>query len=170
MVRGHDGCRTLFVHAGILPSLLPGKFRDLDALNAAMSLGLMKASTQGRYLQGTEGPVWTRDYAEGDEGSICSALRKVLSTVGARRMVVGHTVQAAPTPRCQGAVILLDVGMSAAYGGRAAYMECINGEVNAWHKQSLLPGETKSFFRLNRLENKFWPIRRGSDDNDDEEL
>ena len=60
----------------------------------------------------------------------CSELQESLRHVGAKRMVVGHTVTenlGKPELHCQGKLVMIDVGLSKAYGGGRACLE-ISGD------------------------------------------
>lgn len=50
-------------------------------------------------------------------GTACAELRECLRMLGAKRLVVGHTVQSAINCACGGAVYRIDVGLSSAMGG-----------------------------------------------------
>ena len=85
-----------------------------------------------------ESPVWTRFWSDdwnrtrGLETAACAELASILSLVGARRMVVGHTVQVGGmTTRCDGRLHLIDVGISDKYVGRGAAWTCEFGTVRA---------------------------------------
>jgi hypothetical protein len=105
---------TVFVHGGVLPK------------HVAYGLDVMSDETDG-WLAGKrpsppsivvaeDGPVWTRAYSE--DPPDCAALGEALAALGARRMVVGHTVQKGGiTSACEGRVWRIDVGLSHAYGG-----------------------------------------------------
>merc|ERR1719352_1507612 len=66
--------------------------------------------------------MWTRYLALEDEALACPLLEQSLSLLGARRMIVGHTIQASGdiTPRCGGRLIMSDTMMSQAYTKDAA--------------------------------------------------
>jgi hypothetical protein len=67
-------------------------------------------------------PVWTRAFGLGDAD--CAAAKTALAALGAKRMVVGHTVQAGGINEvCDGAVWRIDVGLSKAYGGPIQVLE-----------------------------------------------
>jgi hypothetical protein len=54
----------------------------------------------------------------------CRLLSETLDLIGARRMVVGHTVQdEGISSACGGLVWRIDVGMAHHYGGRPAVLE-----------------------------------------------
>ena len=54
------------------------------------------AAAQPRFLRGRDALVWSRAYSAEDPGRVdCAALQAALAKIpGARRMVVGHTIQA----------------------------------------------------------------------------
>ena len=78
----------------------------------------------GPYTYARDGPLWFRGYARPrhaaltEEGA-CEELAATLAAVGsgARRMAVGHNIVPFIASRCDGALQLLDVGMSYAYEG-----------------------------------------------------
>jgi len=118
----------LFVHAGILPDIVA--HRSLDSLNDDVHLEIAGSFTEWARasprseLLGPRGPVWARDYARGGAAA-CSKLKDVLSRLGARRMVVGHTIQKdfRAHTRCDGQIILADTAISQTYGGAMSYLE-----------------------------------------------
>ena len=76
-------------------------------------------------LLGTRGPNWYRGAALCNECAESDVLRPWLQQVGARRVVIGHTVARNFTvaTRFDGAVVKLDAGMNrAVYGGRPALL------------------------------------------------
>ncbi|KAF6252495.1 hypothetical protein COO60DRAFT_1704259 [Scenedesmus sp. NREL 46B-D3] len=73
-------------------------------------------------LSSGQGPVWSRQQAQGREGGVCWHLGQVLARLGVRRLVVGHTPQATgrAAARCGGRLLLLDTGMSSGMHGSPA--------------------------------------------------
>lgn len=72
-----------------------------------------------RFLAGQNAVVWTREYSwEAPEECNCEKLQSVLAEIpGAKRMVVGHTIQASGiTTACDSKVYRIDVGMSKGCG------------------------------------------------------
>ena len=54
----------------------------------------------------------------------CATLKEALGAMGAKRMVVGHTVQRnGITSACGGAVWRIDTGLSKFYGGKLEVLE-----------------------------------------------
>jgi len=53
-----------------------------------------------------------------DEGKVCSEVDAVLQKTGTRRMIMGHTPDFQNiVSRCNGKIIIIDTGISHAYGG-----------------------------------------------------
>jgi hypothetical protein len=68
---------------------------------------------------------------------LCEGLEGILKDVGAEAMVVGHTIQEdgsiltrCPGPTGQPRLFVIDVGMSRAYLGHLAALECQDGVVS----------------------------------------
>ncbi|KAG8213293.1 Metallo-dependent phosphatase-like protein [Butyriboletus roseoflavus] len=69
-------------------------------------------------LYGADGPLWYRGWAEEAESKACAQVDKVLEKTGTRRMVMGHTPHLQNiVARCGGKVLIIDTGISHAYGG-----------------------------------------------------
>jgi hypothetical protein len=87
-------------------------------------------STLDQSPVGKDGPVWTRAYSNPSEPPDCASLARVLAEIGARRMVVGHTVQPSGiSSACDGRVWRIDVGMSRAFGGPIQVLEIAADDV-----------------------------------------
>lgn len=127
---------TVFCHGGITPHFSE---YGIDWINDQTHSSIVPyMESYGR--QGDEhgvfggvGPTWYRGYALDDEEVICSVLDSALELLEANRMVVGHTVQhdGAIHTRCGGKIILIDIGISSAYGGRKGALEIQGNDVQA---------------------------------------
>ncbi|KAH0585209.1 hypothetical protein J132_10120 [Termitomyces sp. J132] len=128
-----------FVHGGLSPTYqdltpFPTRINELSdsllkKLQTRMPLpkphppekypGLPDGSTQAEQaLYDSNGPVWYRGWALDSEEKVCADVEPVLARTGTRRMIMGHTpdfqnIQS----RCDGKVIIIDTGISHAYGG-----------------------------------------------------
>jgi hypothetical protein len=72
---------------------------------------------KGGIVRDTEGPLWYRGLAQGDT-SLEPLVDKIRKNFGVERIVLGHTyADAAITPRFDGKVILIDIGLSRVYDG-----------------------------------------------------
>ncbi len=120
--------RTVFVHAGITPAMAERGLEQLTAWTRAALAG--EASPE---VLDESGPLWFRGYLQGDVPEVCPALQQALATLGATRMVVGHTTQRSGrvAVRCQGALLGIDTGISDHYGAHLAALE-LRGGVDAW--------------------------------------
>ncbi len=124
---------TLFVHGGLGPGF------------AARSLGWINETVRGelkdfsRLKEGIAidpgGPLWYRGLAQGDEQELEGHVASLLAHYGVRRIVVGHTPTAGTViPRFGGRVVLIDVGLSQAYGGRQACLLIDGGTAYTLHR------------------------------------
>ncbi|KAJ3567473.1 hypothetical protein NP233_g6342 [Leucocoprinus birnbaumii] len=70
------------------------------------------------HMYDANGPVWYRGWALGDEETVCEEVESVLARTGTRRMIMGHTPDFNNiVSRCNGKIIIIDTGISHAYGG-----------------------------------------------------
>ncbi|KAI9289302.1 Metallo-dependent phosphatase-like protein [Umbelopsis sp. AD052] len=130
--------RTVFCHGGIHPAFIDSR-TGLDWINAYVHEHLPEyMESKGKYgddqgVFGGHGPTWYRGYALGPEDEECPLLETALEMLGADRMVMGHTVQrdGKVHSRCDGKAILIDVGISKAYGRHRAALEIIGDKVVA---------------------------------------
>ena len=125
-VRGAGACATLFLHAGLRPSVA-ASFESLESLNGALRQQILAGN--GELLDAHQGPLWwrghVRPHAAGlSDESACDEVRKAASVFGAARTAVGHNIVPFVSTRCGGALQMLDVGMSSAYEGRPAAWRC----------------------------------------------
>jgi hypothetical protein len=103
---------TAFSHAGILGDWV----HHLDDTNAAARCWLDgQAAEPPVVLHAEDGPVWTRDVGKDDVD--CAQVAAALAGLGAKRMVVGHTVQTHVNARCDDTLWRIDVGLAKEYGG-----------------------------------------------------
>ena len=184
-VQGEGSCATLFSHAGVRRAHLARHGDTIEALNAfagdaiAAIADRERDEKKGADVGGApppalgsldvfdvESPVWTRFWSadwsktKGMEVAACAELDSILRLVGARRMVVGHTVQpGGMTTRCAGRLHLIDVGVSDAYIGRGAAWSCEEGTTRAHYdgKTVILEGASSKADRTRSDESAFGP-------------
>jgi hypothetical protein len=107
---------TLFAHGGVLPAHVD---YGLDRINREASAFLAgKLRELPRVLGGDDAPDWVRVYGSPEvDDATCQLLGRVLAQVGAKRLVVGHTVQEhGISSACQQRLFRIDIGLSAFYG------------------------------------------------------
>ena len=114
---------TVFAHGGVTARYAA---YGLDRINRELRCWLAdpRSSPESMPRPGDddEGPVWTRRFAL--DPADCKDLDKALATLGARRMVVGHTVQSSGvTSACEGKIWRIDTGIAAYYEGPRQALE-----------------------------------------------
>jgi hypothetical protein len=113
---------TVFSHAGVLPEWV----NRVDEINLTSRCWLDgQAGGAGEppiALTSDTSPVWTREY--GMPEVACQQVDIALAMVGAKRMVVGHTVQQnGVNAACDGKLWRIDVGLAKLYGGPIEVLE-----------------------------------------------
>jgi hypothetical protein len=107
---------SLFAHGGVLPAHVDYGLARINEQSSAFLAG--KLPELPKILAAEDAPVWTRAYGEPElDAPTCAVLERVLKELGAKRLVVGHTVQKGGiSAACQDKVFRIDVGLSAYYG------------------------------------------------------
>ncbi|SNX84911.1 uncharacterized protein MEPE_03620 [Melanopsichium pennsylvanicum] len=117
-----------FVHGGITPQYAS---LGIDHINTLGQSFLHKALSQGhpswlptntteaeKQLWSESGPLWYRGYASDPENTACVNADKARQALGVRHLVMGHTPHFDGfVTRCDNAIMLIDTGISRAYGG-----------------------------------------------------
>ena len=118
---------TVFVHGGVHP-----RWADtgIDGTNEAVRSALQGGPPD---VLGTDGPLWLRAYVQLPEADACGPLQQALTTMGATRMVVGHTTRrdGKIQTRCSGRLHVIDIGIADHYGGNLGAWELIEGDARA---------------------------------------
>ena len=118
--------RTVFVHGGVVPRWAR---YGIDRINADVRDWLLGVTPEPDSTLGVDDGdrvMWTRQFSAGVDSADCALLEESLQLLGARRMVVAHTVHQEITARCSGQVWAIDVGMSRAYGGTVQVLEIVD--------------------------------------------
>ncbi|KAJ3110470.1 hypothetical protein HDU96_006601 [Phlyctochytrium bullatum] len=117
---------TIFVHGGVHPMW---KDLGIDGINEAAKQSMLNGKFFDNGVLGGEGVLWYRGYAQEHEGFVCGKLVNTLIALRAKRMVMGHTPQmnGRILSRCNHMALIVDVGISSAYGGNCAALK-IEGE------------------------------------------
>jgi hypothetical protein len=124
---------TVFVHGGILPKHVT---YGLDRMNDELDDWLAgKRAAPPSALVAEDGPVWTRAYSSEEAPPDCAALTTALSELGAKRMVVGHTVQHhGINSACDTKVWRIDVGLAKFFGGPIEVLQIQGADVTVLHE------------------------------------
>lgn len=141
----------VFVHGGISSDYCGN---SLESLTVLAHDALRNAEPQQRgILDDPRGPLWYRGMAGEAPATTPATVDAVLATHGARHVVIGHTsTGGAIWPRLDGRVIMIDTGISAAYGGHAAWLEVTSDGLFAGYRGGRLPLPLQDTERLDYLE------------------
>ncbi|KAH9928266.1 uncharacterized protein B0H18DRAFT_1000539 [Fomitopsis serialis] len=178
-----------FVHGGLSPTYhdltpFPSRINELGAglLRKIHShpppppspphpyTGLPPDATEAeRELYGGDGPLWYRGWALDSEHKVCSLVDDVLRRTGTRRMVMGHTPDFEHiTSRCGGKIIIIDTGISHAYGGVLSALSIEYTLTPLSHSDSTSPSDTRWHER--EVVTALYPGRREVLANDEREI
>lgn len=112
---------NVFVHGGILPKHVD---YGLDKLQGETRAWLRGEGPAPRAMMSDDAPVWVRAYSAAPGKEECATLSETLGKVGAKRMIMGHTVQRGGiTSACDEKAWRVDVGMSKYYQGTVEVLE-----------------------------------------------
>ncbi|MCA9687371.1 MAG: calcineurin, partial [Myxococcales bacterium] len=96
----------------------------LDRLNAETSAWMRGAGASPELLHLPDSPVWTRVYSAPGKEPACAVLDEALAAMGAKRMVVGHTVHTEGIQSaCDDRIWMIDVGLAKYYQGPTQVLE-----------------------------------------------
>ncbi|PWN43162.1 Metallo-dependent phosphatase [Ceraceosorus guamensis] len=143
-----------FVHGGIHPEWAA---KGLDHINEVGRSLLFRAldwksprghlppdtSREEMSLYDEMGPLWYRGYAYETEEEVCHLAHAAKESLGVRHLVMGHTPHFDGfVVRCDAAVLLIDTGISRAYGGEQSALifdtELLPLAKGAWEERSTL--------------------------------
>jgi len=118
---------TVFVHGGVVPRWAR---YGIERINREVQDWLrgQRATEPDSALGVDDGDrvMWTRQFSANVTDADCAVLGESLKILGARRMIVAHTVHEEITARCNDRVWATDVGMSRYYGGQVQVLEIVN--------------------------------------------
>jgi hypothetical protein len=119
---------TVFVHGGVLSKHVRYGLQKINDEVRSFMLG--ERPDLSPLVAAEDSPLWTRVYSAPEPA--CEELAQVLSALDAKRMVVGHTVQAnGVNAACDGRVWRIDVGLSHHYGGPVQALQINDGQAKA---------------------------------------
>ena len=119
---------VVFLHGGLTPEVAA---LGCDAINGTVHRELTDDVEKtlkeplATLAAGESGPLWYRGLAKEDEVAFLPSVERVLQSLGARAVVVGHSVTGTGRIKARfgGRVVGIDVGMGEGYGGSLAALE-----------------------------------------------
>ena len=117
---------TVFVHGGVVPRWARYGVERINQEVRQWLLGLAREPDSALGVDDGDRVMWTRQFSSNVTAEDCVLLKESLGILGAKRMIVAHTVHAEITARCDEQVWAVDVGMSRAYGGQVQVLEIVN--------------------------------------------
>jgi hypothetical protein len=142
---------TLFVHGGIsgfycqnsldsMTEQVIGKLRKFDPADSGI-------------LEDQFGPLWYRGLSGEEPAALPETVDAILARHQAKRIAVGHTVTSGVIwPLYDGKVVMIDTGISSAYGGRIGYLELTPEGPVAGYPGGKIPLPSKDSDRIPYLE------------------
>ena len=131
---------VVFLHGGLTPEWAA---LGCEAINATARREITSDIAKTRQdplaslAAGSNGPFWYRGMALEDETAWLPSLERVLQSIGAHTVVIGHTVtgDGRIRPRFGGRVMMIDVGMNPLYGRNLAALEIgPDGSMSAFYE------------------------------------
>ena len=117
---------TVFVHGGIVPRWAQYGVERINRDVHDWLQGKTREPDSALGVDDGDRVMWTRQFSASVTPDDCALLAESLKILGARRMIVAHTVHPEITARCDGRVWATDVGMSRFYGGPIEVLEIVN--------------------------------------------
>lgn len=126
-----------FVHGGLTAKYAALGVSEINRLGSSLLNRSLSASPPSpvhlppdtpaseRDFYGADGPVWYRGWALDPDGEeLCNRVEKVCRLLGVRRLIIGHTPHfEGITSRCEGKILIIDTGISSAYGGALSALD-----------------------------------------------
>jgi len=118
---------NVFVHGGVLPHHAA---YGIDKINSETQAWFRGLTERPKIIKDGETPQWTRLYSDEPDADACETLAETLAALGAKRMIMGHTVQKnGITSACDQQAWRIDVGLAAHYGGETQVLEIIGDQI-----------------------------------------
>ena len=123
---------TVFVHGGVTPHWAR---YGVNRINAEVGRWFSGRATEPVSTKGVDAGndddnvMMSRHFSEDVSEEDCAMLQESLMILGAKRMIVAHSVQESITARCAEQVWAIDIGMSRYYGGNLQVLEIIDDEI-----------------------------------------
>jgi hypothetical protein len=120
--------RVVFLHGGLTPETAALGCKDInETVHRELNQDFKKtlADPLATLAASENGPLWYRGLAREDETTFAPSVDKILEEMGARAIVVGHTVTETGHVKARfgGKVFMVDAGMTGEYGSHRAALE-----------------------------------------------
>ncbi len=141
----------VFLHAGISSAYCGN---SLESLTDMAHAALRRSDPNDLGILADElGPLWYRGLAGVAPAASTATVDAILTQHGARHVVIGHTTTGGVIwPRLDGRVIMIDTGMSAAYGSHIGWLEVGPKGLRAGYRGGSLPLPVDDELRLDYLD------------------
>jgi len=141
---------VVFVHGGLTPEVAALGCKGINERvhrDLGPDLDRTLDNPLGTLAAGEKGPLWYRGLAMEDETALLPSVEKVLHSMGATAIVVGHTTRkdGKVYPRFGGRVVMIDVGIVPELGGHLAALELASdGAMTVIYPSGRVPLERKA--------------------------
>ena len=150
--RGYEPPAIGLAHGGMSP---PFAALGIDAINRYSHPFVSKfvaslepwdsvydnTTAEERAIEGAHGPLWYRGFALDDDEIACANANASANALGVRHLVMGHTPSLSGFfVRCDGQVLIIDTGISRAYGGKQSALvfdTSLTGSAKGWYEKSV---------------------------------
>lgn len=128
---------VIFVHGGISEEYSTWKLKDINK-RARLEINALirERAVPRKIVYVDDGPLWFRGLIRFDEKDFMDDVERILENLGARAIVVGHTVRKDPPSgelsRFGGRVWGIDTGISSFYGGPLSALVIEGGRFTVW--------------------------------------
>lgn len=146
--------KIIFVHGGISEKFSKWTIEDINQqlrfelsdLARADEMRQLPNISRLQVVYREDGPLWYRELASVPEEDMREEVDRILTNLGAERMVIAHTPQIAATResmrRFGGKVWIIDTGISRAYGGPLSALIIEGDEFFVWGEDHEIKEET----------------------------
>jgi hypothetical protein len=142
---------AIFLHGGISGYYCQNSLASLTEM--VVSALRQFDPKQPGILEDEFGPLWYRGLSGEEPHAPTETVDAILANHGAKHIVVGHTPTSGVIwPRYEGKVIMIDTGISSAYGGRVGYLEITPEGIFAGYPAGRIPLPTGGDDRIAYLE------------------
>ncbi len=129
---------VIFLHGGISGYYCQNSLESITE-KAHASLGHYDPQKPG-IVEDEFGPLWYRGLSGVEPHALPATVDAILEQQGVRHIVVGHTPTSGVIwPRYNAKVVMIDTGISSAYGGHVGYLEITPEGLFAGYQRGKLP-------------------------------